>query len=1613
MLQPPGANEALQPGVPLLPPAIPGAGQVLAGQHVQPVVVALDDVPVAPKTHAEKMLKKMMRKVDALNLQKSAAYKTRSKNTKTMVSKKKKMMLKLKKQVAELERENERKELVLKNTQWRLKQWKTPVSNAAPPVAVTPAPAPAPFKSWIEFCSALVVLFVFFGVLSLFLVFFCGFLFIPGLGHKPSCHYLSHASVCCSPFCSNSLEYKLWLDLALHGICWIHCWNVMLVSISVKCWQVCMLSTDRQRGLFNRYVETGGIWPSTPGLGSFLPFRAWMCSHIDSFFVCIFVNIMESVAVNPPTVKWESELCRTRCGMRNSAEHIAVHFASRKEWVRTLCADGDIEKNPGPAPPDYPGWVIEYTGPLIEELDAFVTRVAQSVTTSSGVLGNGDRVEWAKHTARLEFWWARLEGRPSRSAGDECWVQTQRAPCGCLLDGRGCVCGISGVRRCFTEEGDERWFWSTGVPRTHEIVCKSLPWPGETVVSEEAGDADEATWVRNLVMDGDIEANPGPEVSLEQRCRQREKQIAFGKETLGYAVYTALVPNRHREEGNPHHPVTPSTSPTMARRQWTKRLVEWRCALHAWDGIPYKVQEWRDPGWMVLCQATQWVHDVTKDGDVERNPGPVMDMDVEVPIQGVNRVTSFTSLEPSLKPSWEEIASMEGSTLTHLPKGAIIVCAQAYTKLLGEFNDNPGWETLHALWAYPKTVWAPLSRTGKSHWAAVGRKITARSKAYMEDVANRPILWAQTRLPPQRERMITRMHANKVERIKDEAFVSAVTRAVGEGAISRATQMLISDGVMDSKDPEVFKQLQALHPSEPEVGMVQTDQLPKFEFDQDPESNVHRMRELRKRVFSFPPASAAGPSGLRADHLKAMIGEMPGGEGEMLLKELDRFVCTQLRDGSPEGMAQILCCARLTPLKKKAKMVGSQDGVRPVAAGETLRRLVGKTFMHQEKVREANRDFLGKQHGVGVPSACSLVGMSLQQLVNCLRKRGCDNWVVLLVDLKNAFNHISRMRLLTNILGKCPEAFPWLQTCLGKHTPLFVGGQVIMSQTGVPQGCPVSGWAFCLGINDILQEIDTMLEWQAWYMDDGLLVGDMGQLANAIDCVEVRMRERGMEINWGKCVLWGPGATNEAVMGLQGRAIAKIPRTPYGPGSGITVLGIPVTFPGDHTHAARVWGERLSKVKKILEVLEEFPEPHIQYTLLKLSLSACRVNDLMRACNLNAGAAECQQLTDAVRHCLEQIAGTLTPITVQQWSQATLPVRHGGLGIDDPVTLRPAARMAGIVTFLNRIGPLSLQPDEDLIPPDSGVVIHRLGSTLGNMAPLPAWQGNMGLMIQADPAFWEQRWWAERIHEATKTHLLNTMTGADSVRFQCQTRPHANAWLSVQPSIVKRTLIPKVEFACLTRWTLGMAINEEVQGQQLQCPRCKKANLDASGHHLVCCEKTYQRRHYAVVDSLASLANRAGLPFRKEQRTPENQRPGDLFISRYDVDGPGAVDVTIHDPLAMSNPTRPEKLAEWHAGWEEQKFRKYRVACASLRWTFVPFVMDVYGGVGAHAQDVITRLLKGLKAQREGWQHREVEAGVWQSLTFTLMREVARQLVWSAVATGDERLPPDMHYPYS
>jgi hypothetical protein len=689
------------------------------------------------------------------------------------------------------------------------------------------------------------------------------------------------------------------------------------------------------------------------------------------------------------------------------------------------------------------------------------------------------------------------------------------------------------------------------------------------------------------------------------------------------------------------------------------------------------------------------------------------------------------------------------------------------------------------------------------------------------------------------------------------------------------------------------------------------------------------------------------------------------------------------------------------------------EDTRPIAAGETLRRLVGKSLMRDPTIKKACQEFHPPQVGVGVPSACPLLAMGVQQLVDQMVQHGDTRMAFLMLDFKNAFNSTSRQKLLDNLAARCPEAMPWFRTCYSVHTPLHVGSTTILSQTGLQQGDPCGPAGFCWAIQDICEALEDICEWQGWYLDDGILMGTPAQLATALQLVVRMAADRGITLNLPKCLLWGPAFAEGMPATLQEQCLLRqVPVHPWQTGSGIKVLGVPVCFPTDDGFARKVWTQRRSKVQRILAVLKHLPQSHVQYTLLKYCLSACRVNDLMRACRIDDALAECHGLSCDIRQALEAILGN--PLTTPQWQQATLAIRCGGAGIQDPEGLRLAARMGGLATFL-REGPhtLGILLADDLIPKDTTLVLHRLRTCLGAIPPLPAWEKDPKTIALVEGAHSQQDWWSQKLHLKVQKELSDSAAPKDHVRLECQYKPHAAAWLSVIPSVAKRSLLPTVEFRCALRWHLGVdqCAAPLLQSQTLACPRCP-SKMDAPGHHLVCCHNNQiTRRHYDQVGVLEAVARKAGFACKKEQKAPDGSRPGDLFISRLDENGPAAVDVTIRDPLAMSHPCPREKIEDWHDEQELDKCRKYGTVCHRKGWKFVPFVMDVWGGLGREALALVQTFIKALVGQKEGWQRRRLEATVWQELSITLAKSVARQLVWS-VHGLEEDILPSQHQPY-
>jgi hypothetical protein len=288
-----------------------------------------------------------------------------------------------------------------------------------------------------------------------------------------------------------------------------------------------------------------------------------------------------------------------------------------------------------------------------------------------------------------------------------------------------------------------------------------------------------------------------------------------------------------------------------------------------------------------------------------------------------------------------------------------------------------------------------------------------------------------------------------------------------------------------------------------------------------------------------------------------------------LLAAIGRLTKLWARGDIPPEHAPLFCAANLTPLRKAA------GGVRPVAVGDILRRLVGKTLLSTGLAREQISKLAPLQTGIGIKGATEAVAMTCQSIVDLTGPQGA--WVMLKVDMSNAFNCVSRKCVLQGALQYCPSVYNFLLTAYRTRAPLFSGGRVLWSEEGTHQGCPLGPLGFALGIHPILEQIrdEHAPDWQSWYLDGGILFGSPECVARCLSSLQVGLADRGLSINLSKCELWGPGCGRWA-----GPDLRMVPWTPEG---GVTILGVPINCPGSHAHAETYWGKVVGQLREAVQ----------------------------------------------------------------------------------------------------------------------------------------------------------------------------------------------------------------------------------------------------------------------------------------------------------------------------------------------------------------------------------------------------------------------------------------------
>ena len=159
----------------------------------------------------------------------------------------------------------------------------------------------------------------------------------------------------------------------------------------------------------------------------------------------------------------------------------------------------------------------------------------------------------------------------------------------------------------------------------------------------------------------------------------------------------------------------------------------------------------------------------------------------------------------------------------------------------------------------------------------------------------------------------------------------------------------------------------------------------------------------------------------------------------------------------------------------------------------------------------------------------------------------------------------------------------------------------------------------------------------------------------------------GMALNLSKCELYAPDG-----IAIPGN-LQQVPRVlSHGDWS---YLGAPLWPISNHTTQAAV-----ARAIRVAECIEKFGQhaPLEAVELLRFTAGACRVIHLCQAAPPDEIMEDVLIPTRAaVIRALEGVLGC--HLSEQQWTQASLPCRSGGLGFADPTVVCHAARLAALV----------------------------------------------------------------------------------------------------------------------------------------------------------------------------------------------------------------------------------------------------------------------------------------------------------------------------------------------
>jgi hypothetical protein len=728
----------------------------------------------------------------------------------------------------------------------------------------------------------------------------------------------------------------------------------------------------------------------------------------------------------------------------------------------------------------------------------------------------------------------------------------------------------------------------------------------------------------------------------------------------------------------------------------------------------------------------------------------------------------------------------------------------------------------------------------------------------------------------------------------EEQLSRVITSKIEDGNIRAALRILLSDDKPAENNNETFSKLLERHPSVNSNRATVTDATPENAL-QVTESDVF------KAINSFPNGSSGSLDGLRPQHIMNILNNKD--TKPALLSAITAFVNLLLQGHCAPDIIPILFGGSLTALAKKS------GGIRPIAVGYYWRRLAAKCA-NNFATSKLSEYFAPIQLGVGIRGGCEAAVHACRRYLENIP----DNHVIAKLDFSNAFNSLHRDAMLNAISTHVPEIYAFCHLAYSTSSILKFGNHTIYSQEGCQQGDPLGPLIFCLTIHPILQSLNS--NFKIGYLDDITIAGPELVVANDVSFIKNNGAIIGLHLNTDKCEL--VSTTVSTVSPIDNFVHIDIDKA--------TLLGAPLT-PGVSMDYAL--NKKLNEMNRAADRLRLITS-HDALVLLKASCSAPKIMHLLRSSPCS-GHSLLNDIDFVLRKCLSNI--TNVDINNDQWEQASLPVRNGGLGVRSVSAIASSAFLASTSStwqLQNQLLINSQLPANDLH-------FDRLKEEWINKHPsIQPPSGNVSH---------KQRSWDEPSVVITYNKLLASQPdNYGRARILAAANAHSGDWLNTLPISSCGLRLDDEAIRVAVGLRLGASLCESHL-----CP-CG-AQVDCRGSHCLSCKMNSGRiaRHNYLNDIIYHALVKAGVPSTKEpaglSRT-DGKRPDGLTLVPW-LAGKNAVwDVTVSDTLASSylsaTSVTAGSAAELACTRKEHKYSEL-----SNNYLFIPLAFESLGSVAS------------------------------------------------------------------